>query len=250
MLEVYLACWEQKSTRLYLLRVFVLGLMFHWHVFCNFGVSWCIYLMIQWPIPRDWLETCTLALLSAGLRAEELLYIVHQLGMTNKNRSDEVWGVGWLVGLQFGLVWCPCCFLKRWSDMTFDMMWDRPWPQSQADMECTAYNGKDRSETMTLEECLHSARRPGVFGYFRMLRTSQVAKRLGNHRPQCSQRVWPQRHLSRFGLAKINAAKDVTPQEVYQKGSPKKSQKKPDLFLVDIHQTTINQQNETASIRL
>eukprot|EP00435_Cladocopium_sp_Y103_P064800 s136_g26.t1 len=52
-----------------------------------------------------------------GLRAEELLYIVHQLGMTSRSRSDE------------------------------------------ADMEATAYNGRDRSETMSLEECLHAARR-------------------------------------------------------------------------------------------
>lgn len=52
-----------------------------------------------------------------GLRAEELLYIVHQLGMTSRSRSDE------------------------------------------ADMDATAYNGKDRSETMSLGECLHSARR-------------------------------------------------------------------------------------------
>ncbi|CAK9066085.1 unnamed protein product, partial [Durusdinium trenchii] len=52
-----------------------------------------------------------------GLRAEELLYIVHQLGMTSRSRSDE------------------------------------------ADMTATAYNGKDLSETMSLEECLHSARR-------------------------------------------------------------------------------------------
>lgn len=29
----------------------------------------------------------------------------------------------------------------------------------QADMEATAYNGRDRSETMSLEECLHAARR-------------------------------------------------------------------------------------------
>ena len=30
----------------------------------------------------------------------------------------------------------------------------------EADMEATAYNGKDRSETMSFEECLHAARRP------------------------------------------------------------------------------------------
>eukprot|EP00438_Fugacium_kawagutii_P005283 Skav213848 [mRNA] locus=scaffold2366:69360:76523:- [translate_table: standard] len=52
-----------------------------------------------------------------GLRAEELLYIVHQLGFTSSSRSDE------------------------------------------ADMEATAYNGKERSETMSLGESLHSARR-------------------------------------------------------------------------------------------
>ncbi|CAJ1404114.1 unnamed protein product [Effrenium voratum] len=52
-----------------------------------------------------------------GVRSEELLYIVHQLGIVPKGRSDEV------------------------------------------DLEATAFNGKDRTEAMSLEECMHSARR-------------------------------------------------------------------------------------------